>query len=273
MRKMGLMMLAGVAVAGAFVRADGQLSDDALKENIVRFVTLPGRMCGHALVDFRDEFRSRKLTNRSWFDGDTNRLARLIAELAQTNDVELSSQMVESLGEYGTPAQLPFLYSCATNPAIGNLAVRAVFNIEGITSNSLEVARSYLFSTNKFSFDGVAHRANVCVDLFTNVYEDSNLAELRPRALETATNFMDAVEIMPNVLDGELCRLYDGFQISRRRLSSLRSARERIIAELVDATTNNYEVGRRTHCYIAQTNYLQNAINELVAYPEANLPD
>ena len=110
MKKMELMMLVGaVAVAAAFARAGEPLSDDAMKERIVQFVTLPGRMCGRALVDFREEFRNRKLTNRTWFDGDTNRLARLIAELAQTNDVELSSQMVETLGEYGTVEQLPFL--------------------------------------------------------------------------------------------------------------------------------------------------------------------
>ena len=153
------------AVAAAFARADEPLSDAALKENIVRFVTLPGRMCGHALVDFREEFRNRKLTNRSWFDGDTNRLARLIAELAQTNDVELSSQMIETLGEYGTVEQLPFLYSCATNPAVGDLAVRSVFNIEGITSNSLEVARQFLSQTNGYTLLNADARSSVCMDM------------------------------------------------------------------------------------------------------------
>lgn len=265
----GLVRFAAVSLlVSAFACFGDELTDQEVRQGIVKF--LMPRCGGNA---GENDSPGPALAEYLGLGGDTSRIARLLAEVAETNSAWYSEMAMHELARYGTPAQLPFLYSCATNPAIGNLAVRAVFNIEGITSNSLEVARSYLFSTNKFSFDGVAHRANVCVDLFTNVYGDSNLAELRPRALETATNFMDAVEIMPNVLDGELCRLYDGFQISRRRLSSLRSARERIIAELVDATTNNYEVGRRTHCYIAQTNYLQNAINELVAYPEAELPD
>ncbi len=37
--------------------------------------TLPSRLCGRATLDFRDELKSRKITNRSWFDGDINRLA------------------------------------------------------------------------------------------------------------------------------------------------------------------------------------------------------
>ena len=88
-----------------------------------------------------------------------------------------------------------------------------------------------------------------------------------------ATNFLQNVELMPNVLDGALCNAHDDFRFSKRRLSALRSAKQRIALELEDAATNNYEVGRRTYCYTFQTNYLQNAINELVAYPESNLPD
>ena len=268
-----IMLLCTMVFVVGFARADEPLSDEAVKTKIVDFVTLPSRLCGKATMDFRAELRARKLTNREWFDGDTNRLARLIAELAQTNDVELSSMMINALGEYGTSAQLPFLYSCATNPSVGDKAVRAVVRFEGVTSNSLEVACSYLFSTNWFSFDEVERRTDVCTDLLKNVFEDSGLAEFRPMMLGIATNFMDTVELMPNVLDSELCRVYDGFQFSKRRLASLRSVRQRDMAELVDATTNNYEVWRRIYCYTAQTNYLQNAINELVAYPEASLPD
>ena len=270
---MGLLMLAGVAVAAAFVRADGQLSDDALKENIVRFVTLPGRMCGHALVDFRDEFRSRKLTNRSWFDGDTNRLARLIAELAQTNDVELSSQMVESLGEYGTPAQLPFLYSCATNPAVGDLAVRAVFNIEGVTSNSLDFAHQFLSQTNGYTLLNADARSNLCMDMLKRVFSDGSLAGHRTQALAIATDFAEHVNTLPKGLDTVLVAVSPDFRFSKRRLAILRAARMKLDAEFLTLGTTDEEADERVHIYNFQTNYLFSAINELIAYPEAELPD
>ena len=122
-RRAVFVMLCAAAYAGAFADGAEPLSDDAMKEKIVSFVTLPSRLCGRATLDFRDELKSRKITNRSWFDGDTNRLARLICELAQTNDVNITEMMIESLGEYGTSAQLPFLYSCATNPVLGKTPI------------------------------------------------------------------------------------------------------------------------------------------------------
>ena len=255
MKKMELMMLVGaVAVAAAFARADEPLSDAALKENIVWFVTLPSRMCGHALVDFREEFRNRKLTNRAWFDGDTNRLARLIAELAQTNDVELSSQMVETLGEYGTVEQLPFLYSCATNPAIGDLAVKAVLRIEGVTSNSIAIAQSYLLSSNEFSRAKQHDRSLVCEELLKSAFELPELSEYRPLCLSVAREFARNVNTMHISMDDAIVANDPSYRYSKRRLAVMRSAQYRCV-----------NPGLYT--------YVTNAINELVAYPEADLPD
>lgn len=262
-----IIFLLAIAVA---MHADGEtISDEVLKDEILLFM----RPIECVEMVRGQPHRPRVLTEKISFDGDTNRLARLLAELAQTNNAQIAQRSIALLGEYGTPVQLPFLYSCATNPAVGHNAIKTVMRIEGVNSNSLEVARSYLFATNRFSFDEVACRSDTCTDLLKNVFEDSGLAEFRPMMLGIATNFMDTVELMPNVLDNELCRVYDGFRFSKRRLAGLRSARQRDMAELLDATTNSYEVWRRTYCYTAQTNYLQNAINELVAYPEANLPD
>ena len=255
MKKMELMMLVGaVAVVVASARADEPLSDAALKENIVRFVTLPSRMCGRALADFREEFRNRKLTNRSWFDGDTNRLARLIAELAQTNDVELSSQMVETLGEYGTVEQLPFLYSCATNPAIGDLAVKAVLRIEGVTSNSIAIAQSYLLSSNEFSRAKQHDRSLVCEELLKSAFELPELSEYRPLCLSVAREFARNVNTMHISMDDAIVANDPSYRYSKRRLAVMRSAQYRCV-----------NPGLYT--------YVTNAINELVAYPEADLSD
>ena len=205
-------------------------------------------------------------------DNDTNRFARVLRELAveNTNQTEC---ILEDLGYFKTTQSLPFLYSYATNAQYGAYALKSIFAIEGVNSNSLSVARDYLFSTNWFPFGEVGRRSEACTDLLKKTNTDPGLAEYRPFVLGMATNFLHNVELMPNVLDGTLCNACDGFRFSGRRLSALRAAMQRVVDELEDATTNNYEAGRRTYCYTFQTNYLQNAINELVAYPEANLPD
>ena len=205
--------------------------------------------------------------------GDTNRLARLLAELAHTNDIWNAKMALWELEKYGTAEQLPFLYSCATNPAVGDRAVKAVLRIEGVTSNSMNTVHNYLFSTNWLAFDKIGRRSEVCCSLLKKVFNVENLASYRPCMYGMATNYLQNVELMPNALDEELCVVDGGFSQSKRRLAILRTAMQRVKAELEDVANSNYEVWRRTHCYTFQTNYLQNAINELVAYPEANLPD
>jgi hypothetical protein len=205
-------------------------------------------------------------------DNDTNRYARVLSELAQEN-AKQTRRVIHMLGLYKTNQSLPFLYSYATNATYGSYALKSIFAIEGVTSNSVAAVHNYLFSTNWFPFSEIGRRSDACTDLLKKVFGDLSFVEYRPVALGMATNFLQNVELMPNVLDGTLCNLQDGFRFSKRRISALRAAKQRVTIELEDATTNNYEVGRRIYCYTFQTNYLQNAINELVAYPEANLPD
>ena len=78
-------------------------------------------------------------------------------------------------------------------------------------------------------------------------------------------DFQRDVELMPNVLDMTLCDADQGFHFSKRRLAVLRKAFQRVSTELESVAAAS--------CYEFQTNYLVNAIDELVAYPEANLPD
>ena len=249
-----MLVSCAAVVAAVFAMASEPLSDDAMKKKIVDFVTLPGRLCGHALVDFRDEFRGRKLTNRNWFDGDTNRLARLIAELAQTNDVSLSSQMIVSLGKYGTPAQLPFLYSCVTNVQFGAEALRSIFAIEGITSNSVETLHRYLFFTNIVTSKTVYEKATVCKEVLETLCESSVTSDLFDDATFVVRHYASNVSTGVSMIDTALVQADTTYRYSKRRLSDLRAAYPR--------SFNEY-----------QTTYVTNAINELVSYPEADLPD
>ena len=252
-RRAVFAMLGAAAYAGAFADGALPLSDDAMKEKIVSFVTLPSRLCGRATLDFRDELKSRKITNRSWFDGDTNRLARLICELAQTNNTNVAEMMIERLGEYGTSAQLPFLYSCATNPVLGETAVESVLRIEGVTSNSVQAARNYFALTN-IPPKMTQQRDDVCISLVDAAWGNGVPLAVRAFALETTYDFAANVNQCHKWLDDVIMRHDASYRYSRRRLAVLRSV---------------YSRGINQYSY----SYVTNAINELVAYPEANLPD
>lgn len=252
---------------------EGSLSDDEIKRNIADFLTLPSRLCGRAIADFRSELRGRRLTNRAWFDGDTNRLASLIVELAQTNDAKVASIMVNALGEYGNSAQLPFLYSCATNPIIGDRAVKSILKIEGVSSNSLSAVQSYLSMTNGFPLMNRDVRIELCESVIGMVFDDSELISFRPLMLDVAYSFAHDANMFPNSLDLTLLSVDPDSRYTKRRLSILRSTRARLDERIQSWDTNDVKFATEAHIYEIQTNYLVNAINELVAYPEANLPD
>ena len=102
-------MYAAMSIAVAVTvscRAD-TCTDEELRHDVLEFLTT--RCCG------RVEAR-RVLTNEIRFDGNTNRLAGALAEFAQTNDAQIAELAMWQLEKYGTTVQLPFLYSCATNP-------------------------------------------------------------------------------------------------------------------------------------------------------------
>ena len=257
------MLMVAACVAPCFSRAEGdEYSDADIKE---KFVFISRLIHG-------DENGSHIKKALRMAGNDTNRFARVLRELAEENTNQ-TVRAIRSLGVYKTTQSLPFLYSYATNATYGAEALKVILAIEGVTSNSLAAAESYLFLTNQFSFAGIGERSDTCTDLLKKAIGDSNLAAYRPAILNIATNFLQDVELMPNVLDGVLCSSCDGFRSSKRRLSILRSTIQRVTAELSAAETNNCEVWGKKHCYTFQTNYLQNAINELVAYPEANLPE
>ena len=103
MKKTLTAILAAAAALNAVADAPAY-SDDEIKERL-RMVVAP--RCGHA-----DEDRGRpprKLTDASWFDGDTNRLMRLIRETAEEDDTQegyLASCMIQMLGRYGSAGDL-----------------------------------------------------------------------------------------------------------------------------------------------------------------------
>ena len=184
---------------------------------------------------------------------DTNRYARILRELAveNTNETEWA---IASLGQYKTSESLPFLYSYATNAAYGAKALKAVFAIEGVTSNSIPVVQGYLSLTNEVV---IVDRggATVCAELIRRAKQDGVDVDCRRNALSIANTFATEVNRNYYWLDHLLLRDDDSYRYSKRRLRVLRNA----------------DLQRCPYPF--QVNYVTNAINELVAYPEVDLPD
>ena len=179
--------------------------------------------------------------------GDTNRFARLLCEVAQTNDIMIAEDMINSLGVYGTAAQLPFLYSMATNEQHGATAAKSILRLEGVTSNSVDVVARCLFSTNYTK----RVRYEVCDCLISQLAKHQGD---RPVAEGVALRFMSDFNIYHDWLDIAMKKANPTYSLSKRRLRTLRSI------ALRELDVNDIA-------------YVTNAINELVAYPEADLPE
>ena len=238
------MVFAIAAVASFSIFAeDRECSDAEIKAQFV----FAGR-CRHA-----EDIKSNYDWAFQMADGDTNRYARILRELAveNTNETEWA---IASLGKYKTPQSLPFLYSYSTNAVYGARALKSIFAIEGVTSNSIAVAQGYLSLTNEAVLVDRGG-ATVCAELIRCAKQEGVDANCRTNALAVANAFATACNRNYYWLDHLLMQDDTSYRYSKRRLQVLRSA------DIL-------------HCpYPYQVNFVTNAINELVAYPEADLPD
>ena len=237
-----IFAIAAVASFSLFAE-DRECSDAEIKAQFV----FAGR-CRHA-----EDMKSNYDWAFQMADGDTNRYARILRERAveNTNETEWA---ISSLGKYKTPQSLPFLYSYSTNAVYGARAMKSIFAIEGVTSNSIAVAQGYLSLTN----DAVLvdrGGATVCADLIRCAKQEGVDANCRTNALAVANTFATTSNRNYYWLDYLLMQDDASYRYSKRRLQVLRSA------DIL-------------HCpYPYQVNFVTNTINELVAYPEADLPD
>ena len=109
-------LIAVVALASAVANSE-EVSDDRIKSMIIG---------SESYID--NSRAAERLYNnaRRRCGDDTNRFARILCELAQTDDKHIADRMIYRLGWHGTPAQLPFLYTMATNEQHGATAVRSM---------------------------------------------------------------------------------------------------------------------------------------------------
>ena len=235
-------MLAILALATAFVcSAEDDNSDEKIKRLIVG---------SNFYIDNPDASYRMFMNARRRCGTDTNRFARLLAEVAQTNNNWVAQDAISSLGVYGTSAQLPFLYSMATNELHGVSAVKSILRLEGVTSNSVDVTGMYLSMTNIIQRD----RSEICSFFFNAVKTSDVSAALKERGECVALRYAGTANLYFRRMDEAMISTEPAYRLSKRRLAVLRSA---------------YELGVSQY----QIAYVTNAINELVAYPEADLPE
>ena len=239
MRK--LVAMATVAFVAMAARAGNDAEDLRIKSMIVD---------SECYID--NSRASERVYNnaRKRCGGDTNRFARLLYELAQTNNVHLADRMISMLGFDGTAAQLPFLYSMATNEQHGTTAVKSILRLEGVTSSSVDVTGAYLSMTNIIQRD----RSEVCSLFFNAVKTSCVSVALKERGECVALRYAGSANLYFRRMDEAMISTEPAYRNSKRRLAVLRSA---------------YELGVSQY----QIAYVTNAINELVAYPEADLPE
>ena len=245
-----LRLMPVLALLPIFSCFGGEQSDEAVRQGVINFL-MP--RCGGGNVE-GDEPPDPELTEYFGHGVDTNRLARILVEVAQTNNAWYSEMAMRELVKYGSAEQLPFLYSCATNPAIGDLAVRAAVRIEGITSNSVAILRDYLSFTNTVTRSQAYDRAQTSRYFLERLQGGSVLPDVRNATFQVVQSFAADINTSNSIVDEALVAADGTYRHSKRRLAVLRAAYPRCF--------NEY-----------QTDYVTNAINELVAYPEANLPD
>ena len=233
-------VILAVAMGVTFLQALGSVPDEQIKAIVIR--------SGQVIDNSR---RSSRMFNhaKGLCEDDTNRFARILCELAQTNDVRIADRMVDCLGWHGTTAQLPFLYSMATNEQHGAAAVKSILRLEGITSNSVAVANTCLSIKSIKEPD----RLDVCRMIVDLAYDSGTRSNAQARALSYVYRHARTCDY-PAGLDQCLIWHDSTYRLSRRRLSILRDVREHGV--------DRWDIA-----------YVTNAINELVAYPKADLPE
>ena len=241
-----------------------EYSDDEVKAQFVE----TGMFC-HAEFIRRGNRRAFEMAGC-----DTNRYARILRELAVENTNE-TKRVIANLGnKYKTPDSLPFLYSYATNAVYGAKALKAVFAIEGVTSNSFSVAGNYFSITNFFPLDSASDRSKLCQSLIERVYSEPQLSDYRSIVFDMALYYNRFVNVTsPNCVDVGLCDADPSYKYTKRRLADLHLYEANVSGYFNGLPDTSESYQRRVLVFAYQTNYLANAINELVAYPEADLPD
>ena len=189
-----------------------------------------------------------------YVEGDTNQLLRILSTIIHTNNEWYCSRSMSEYGKYAGVSELPFLYSCATNPVCGWRSLDAIFRIEGVNSNSLSAVKRYLSMTNGFTVDNNKERGRFAEKFLQMIFSSDEFSQYRNEAFGMVYNYGKDLNILHVSIDESLMSADDAYKNSKRRLDVMRNSLSRCISDFL-------------------TNYVEGVIKELEKYPEENLAD
>ena len=243
MKLKNVIVFAVTIAACEALASSGVVYDDAAVSR--EFVKTTGYFCGH-----KDPVRS----SLNWIlntccEGDTNRYLRVAKETAVSNP-KFAYMAIDLVNKYGSASDLPFLYQYTNDTECAAQTLSVILKLGGLTEDSLNAAINCMADTNTYH---VLERNIVARDLFGAAAISSVTSGLKELATTNALNYACRSIGYVDVIDIGFRNVDPSYAFSKRRLFVLRSL--------------------LPHCEGYELNYTTNAINELVAYPEANLPD
>ena len=187
---------------------------------------------------------------------DTNRLCRIARETYGTNsNKRVRSKVLALFWAFGGALDKRFIESCVMNPECGEYALRVLRRIEGVCSNSVDqLVRFHTLQGNHVSDQLQIDKGIAFRDLAEVILRPTTDLSLRRYFVNAAPSCISNNITYACISDQSLVRIDEAYRNSKRRLAILRYA--------LPYQTN--EQAREL---------LMSAIDTLVAYPEANLPE
>ena len=234
-KRLRLLSVMLFALMPEFLQADnGILSDSQTKSNIIRYIS---PKCSQYKTTVQ-------LVDTYYIKGDTNRMLRLLSELVQTNDEWYCSRSMTQYGKYARVSELPFFYSCATNPLCGHCALKSI----------LSALERYLSLTNNLAMKLDCERFYLCAYFVDNYWNSDLCVQHHQYLKDLFYRYSRNISTAHINKDKLLQRIDDKYALSKRRLSMMRELQGRELNEW-------------------QTNYVEGVIKELEKYPTESLSE
>ena len=183
--------------------------------------------------------------------GNSNRVVSLMKQMiVEGMEDDAAMFYILEIGKYGTSSDLPFLYQRVATSNLCEHATMAVLDIEGLTTNSLTQITTLLPERSNCAWSVLCSHGW----LLEYARRLPGGSPLRALVVSNAVLYAMHETGHPSSFDGSLTRADPTYATSKRRLAALRSVRNLGVSEW-------------------ETNFVVQAIRELEAYPEANLPE
>lgn len=166
--------------------------------------------------------------------GDTRRISRIVTEIAteHTNHVPWA---ISVLANHGSSEDVPFLLSYTNDLNFAARAVSAVILIDGITSNSVELANDIMYRNLKREHD----RYDICSALAYAAKRDDVSSSDKRLSISSLKRYSRTIPVTSLWADEFLLSLDPDYETSEDRKALLREVAERRVNDYqVDYATN-----------------------------------